>query len=311
MPHQGPTRISRALSNISVKYTNEDYIFPKVFTETPVVHDTDSFWVYNSEFRLPETVRANGSPANMATWEASTATYVVQEHALKDVITDTDRDNTEAPLDLEKDTTEYLTDKILLRQEYEAMRLLFTTTSFSTNATLTTATSWDYNATTTSAPIQNALSATGAIIQNSGMRPNKMVMGWEVFEALKENNNVYGRIQYVERAIITEEILASVFDVPNLYVGTSVYDQAKEGATASQTFLWGDDCVIGYFNPLPGRKKVTAATVFRVAKKGTPYRVKKWYEEDIEGTFVEVQTKFQFRAVATSAAFLFKACTLV
>jgi len=309
MPFQGSQRIKKALTNVSVKYKNNEMIAGQFMKDMPVVKDAEKYYVYASEFRIPETLRANGSPSNQIKWEVSTSSYVVDKHSLSDVITDDDRQNEEAPLSLDVDTTENLTDKILLRQEFEAAKLLFTTTTFSSNATLNTATSWKYN-TTTSAPIQNVLSATGAIIKAAGKMPNTGITGWDGFEALKENQNIYSRIQYVERAILTKEILASLFDLDNFYVGTAIYDSAKEGDTESTGFVWGSDCLIAYFNPSMGRKQVTAAINIRSTQYGTPYITKKWREEAVEGDMIEVTSKFKPKAVATACAYLFKTVAL-
>ena len=308
MPAQGSKRINKALTNLSVFYKNSDYIARNVLRDVNVMKESDKYYVYTSEKRIPDARRANGTPANMYTWEVSTSSYNVFERALKDVITDRDYMNVEAPINLDRDTVENLTDKIDLNFEYDAMKLLFTTTTFSNNATIVTATSWTYN-TTTSAPIQNVLSATGAILKASGKMPNEIVMGWAVLEALKENNNVYGRIQYVERAIITEELLASLFDVQKIHVGKAVYDSSLEGGTESQGFIWGSDCLIAYFDPNPGLRKATAAVNFRVSQYGSPWKVKKWREEEVEGNYIEVQTMYEPKAVATACGYLFKAVT--
>lgn len=305
MPKQGIKRISAALTNLSVRYTNSEYIASQFLKDVPVKHDIDKYYVYVADFRLPETVRANYAPANQITWEMSISSYTLQKHSLKDSISDDDRDNTDAPIDLDVDTTEFLTDKIQLREEYEAAKLLFTTTTFSNNASLTTQSSWKYN-TSTSAPIQNVLSATGAIIRNSGIRPNTAVMGFGVLEALKENPNVYGRIQYTDRAIITEDLLAALFDLKKVYVGTAVYDTSKEGEASNITPVWGNHCLIAYFNPNPGHKKITTAIMLRSTSYGSPYVVKKWYDENTDCDWIEVTTKFTPKAVATACAYLFK-----
>jgi len=306
---QGSTRVSKPLTNMSVHYMNEEYIAGKVLPDIAVKNESDQYWVYNSDRRLEDTYRANGALANQATWDASTSSYIVREHSLKDVITDRDYNNADSALQLEKHTMENLIDKILMRQEYEVHKLLFTTTTFSNNATLTSATSWKYH-TTTSAPIANVLSATGYIIEQSGKRPNKMVMNWDVFAALKENPNVYGRIQYVERAIITEQILASLFDVQQVHVGTAVYNSAQEGLSDDLGEIWGGDCVLGYFKDNAGLRDASAAGIFRVKQYGSPYKVKKWREEDVEGNYIEVQSMYVPKAIATSCAYLFKTAAL-
>ena len=305
----GATRISAALSNLAVQYKNEEYIAGKFLKDLPVSKESDYYWIWGNDFRIPDTERANGALANMATMGYSTSTYNVKEHAIKDVITDRSRENTDSPLNLDRDMTENLTDIIMRRMEYEAMKLCFTTTTWSNNATLTSATSWKGH-TTTASPTGNVLSATGAILAGSGKRPNTMVMGWNAFEALKENQNIWERIKYSERSIVTEQLLSALFDMQNVYIGSAVYDSAKEGDTVSKTFVWGSDCLVAYFDPQPGIKKASAALNFRVSWKGNPYRVKKWRAEEVEGDYIEVQTMCAPKAVATACAYLFKTVAL-
>jgi hypothetical protein len=305
MPQQGMRRIKTALSNLAEQHKNNTLISGNFMKDIPVVKETNYFWRYNKNFRLEDARRANGAPANMATWEASITTYYTKANALKDVITDRDYNNVDAPLMLDRDCTENLTDKILLQYEYDCHQLLFTTSTFAANETILTATSW---ATTTTNIIGMVSSATSTILLNSCKKPNVGVTNQTVFNTLKNNSAIYNRIQYVERALITEDILAACFDLDNVYIGRSVIDSAKEGDTASVGFVWGGDFLMGYFDPAPGLRKVTAAANFRVTQFGNPYTVKQWREEDVEGKFIEVQTIYQPRAIATGCAFLFKSC---
>jgi len=310
MPYGGNLHISKALTNISIQYTNENFIADRVLQSVPVLNESDQYYVYNRDFRIDDTLRQRKSPANMATWGVSTSSYSLDEYALADLIPDRDRQNTDAPLSLDIDTTEFLMQKILRQKEKIVSDLLFTTTSWANNQAGTTNTSWRYN-TTTSAPIQQVLSATGVIIRQSGIMPNKLVVGWSVFEALKENNNVYGRIQYVERAILTEEILASVFDVAEFIVGKSYYDSSIEGMTETMTAIWGDKALLGYFNPRVGLRQVTSAVLLNSSQNGAMVKAKKWREEKLAGDMVEVSTMYVPKTVATQCAFLFSSVTTV
>jgi len=272
---QGSLSISKSLSNVSLQYKNEQYIHSKFMKDVNVIQDSGSYYIYNKNFRQEEVERANRSPANMATWDVSTSTYVVREFALKDVISDTDRVNSDVPGSLDVDTVEFLTDKIEMFQEEAVSTLLFTTTSFSQNGTLTTATSWDYSSTNTSAPIQNVLSATAVILAQSGKRANTMIFNNAVLNVLKENNNVYTRLAYTKDQILTEQILAGVFDMTNVYVGTAFTESNQEGLASTSTAIWPTDCLIAYFEPMPGLKKATAANMFRVKSRGNPWTSKK------------------------------------
>jgi hypothetical protein len=305
----GSTRLNAVLSNLAVQYKNSEYISSQCLPSIPVTKESDYYWIWANDFRIPETVRANGARANMITVAYSTSAYQVSEHALKDVVTDRDRVNADPPINLEVDTTENLVDKILQRVDYETMKLFFTTTNWGGNATLVSTTSWKGH-TTTASPSQHVLSAAAYVRQNSGKVLNTMVIGSAVFDALKENQNIWERIKYSERAIVTKDLLAAYFDIGSIHIGGAIYDTTKEGETASISDLWGSDCFLAYMEPSPGIKKASAAYNFRVAWKGNPYRVKKWREEDIEGDYIEVQTMCAPRAVATACAYLYKAVAL-
>ena len=306
---QGSTRISKALTNLTINYTNGDFIAQDLLKDIPVMSESDQYYVYSSDRQLPETSRANGALANMVTWEVSTAAYHLTEHSLKDVITGRDLDNAESQLQLRKVTVENLMEKILLRQEYEMQKVLFTTTTFSSNGTLTSATSMRY-VTTTSAPIQQALSACSVILRDSGMKPNKIATNFHGFMSLKENLNIIDRYKYTQKGILTKELLAAAFDVDEFHVGTTSYNPAKEGEDLSMNTIHPSDFLIGYFAPAPGLRTRTAATIFRKSNFGAPMMVKNWKSEDIDGEYIECQSMYQIRAVATSCAYLYKTAFL-
>lgn len=306
---QGSTRISKALTNLTINYTNGKMIAGEVLSDIAVKSESDQYYVFSSDRQLPTTNRANGALANMVTWEVSTSTYNLTEHSLKDVITERDLNNAESQLQLKKVTIENLMEKIMLRQEYEAHKVLFTTTTFSSNATLTSATSMRY-VTTTSAPIQQVLSATSVILRDSGEMPNKMVTSFHGFSCLKENQNLHERLKYVQKSVMTKEILASLFDVSSFHVGSASYNAAKEGQARDATNVWGDDLLVGYFNPSPGLRSRTAASTFRQKTFGSPMRVKNWKQDDIDGEYIEVNSMYQVKPIATSCAYLFKTAFL-
>ena len=307
---EGSLSVSKALQNVSLHFKNEEYIWPKVFGEVPVKNESGHYWIYTKNFRLEDSYRADKAPAEMASWDVSTATYYIERHALKDVVSQRDRDNSDLPGSIDNDTTEFLTDKLQMRMEYEGQKLLFTTTTFSSNATLTTATSWNYN-TTTSAPLQAGLSATGYVLSVSGKRVNTLVTNWDVFAALKENNNVYSRLAYTKDQILTEQILSSMFDVNKFLVGTAYYETNQEGLDATSSAIWPSDVLMMYQEPRPGIKKLSTAHILRNKYYGMPYSVSKWYDKNIKADYIEVEYKASPKAVCTLTAYLFKTAALI
>lgn len=305
---QGSTRVDKALTNFSVQYKDMEAIFPKFLPTIPVVKESDKYWIYNRDVTLTDSRRANGAPANAVTWDASTSSYSVTEHSLKDSLTDRDRDNADNVFQLRVDTTEFLQAQIMRRQEFEVKKIIFTTTTFSNNVSLDTNTSWVGN-TTTSAPVQTVLSGTSVIVLNAGKRPNTMVMGNNAFDSLRENVNIQERIKYVQQSIITEKIIASLFDIQQVHVGRMALDSSQDGLAASLGFLWDTDkALLAFFGPT-GRKMASAAVGFRKLSKGNPWRVKRWRDEEIEGDWIEVQSMFSPKATATLSGYLFSSVT--
>ena len=307
---QGSFRVDKPLTNIAQQYSNYEYIFGQVIPDRMVKHESDSYYIYNNDMRREMTLRANGTPANQATFDVSTASYVIREHALKDVITKRDYDNVDAPpIQLDRDKTEYLVDKLMLEQEYEAMQLLFTTTSFSNSKSLTSETTWKYH-TTTSLPIQDMLSATSYILKFAGAKANKAVMGITVRDALKENPNVYGRIQYVQKSILTEELLASLFELEKVHVGSAVYESAQEGITSDKAAIWSDTCWVGFMESNPGIKTKSAAVNFRKSNWGKPFQVRTYMDDEVEGKWIEVSTFFKGKVISSTSGYLFSNCVI-
>src|SRR5436190_2018622 len=99
-----PSQVHRdaALENVSVAYKPGDLIAQDLCPMVPVNHESNVYYVYSKDqLVIPETRRAIGAEAQRATFSLSTATYKVQEHALKDFIPDRMRNNADPALNLE------------------------------------------------------------------------------------------------------------------------------------------------------------------------------------------------------------------
>lgn len=301
MPYFSTIHVNQPLTNVSVRYNWEEGIADKVFPEAPVQKETDLYYVYSRDhLRLEETIRANGAEANIVGRDYSTATYTLEEHALKELITERDRNNADAPLSLDMDVTMGLTESILIRREVDVANLCFTTTSWANNVSVASANAWDTN---TSNPIADVLTGTASCLRNGFIRPNSGVMGWEVFRILKVNSITMDSIKYTQRGIITEEILASLFDLDNLYVGRAARLTNVEGAAETTGFIWGKDMLV-YYKPKSPRLRSPAAGYMLTANGR--FRTKKWRDEPRGGDWIEVSSMFVPKTVATSAAFLLK-----
>lgn len=300
----GTFHTNKPLTNISVAWSNQQsmLLVDKLFPRVNVVREADKYLVYDSNFRIAEDTRADGTPSNQISFGASSSTFQVEEYALHDVVTDRQLGNTEAPMDLERSTTENLTEQIMLAKESRAVNLLFTTASWTNNTTLTA--TWNDATADVADPLTAIDTGAIAVIKGCARMPNKVVMGRDVLTYLKTNYQIRERIKYSERAIITADIIAAMCDVPEVLVGTSLLDTTNEVTSASAGFAWTDDLWIGYIAPVPGLK--TPSATYQFSTHGL--RVKKWRDENIEGDKVEVSDAYQLAIPATGAGYLIKDC---
>jgi len=272
----------------------------EIFPEVAVKKDSDLYRVYDRNFRIPETSRANRGVAAEHTFNVSTATYNLERHALKDYISDDDVGNYDLD-SLEVDTTEHLTDAILRRFE-KSVSTLITTTSWSLNLSLTSTMAWNATVGSTSPdPVAHFDTASAVVILNSGKKPNITAMGRGAFNALKNNFQINDRVKYTSSEV-SANMIAKLIGTDKLVVSDQVEDTADEGHStgANIVALWTDRVFHGYRPASPGPKQPSAGYTFR---KASPL-VKKWRDEDRESQVVEVGMKYQARVVASLCGFI-------
>lgn len=305
MPLSKQIHQDKALEKISVSYQPGEFIADRLVSSVPVKHDTDKYYVYDfGVLRLEETKRAKGAATHRTTYSMSTSSYSLETHALKELVLQEDKDNADKAINLEIDTTEMLTRKILVRKEKECNDVIMASGNWTNQESLTSTLAWTQN-TTLSNPIIKIDSGTSKIISASGHKPNKLVIDDPTFRGAKEHTSIIDRVKYTSADSVTEKMLAKLFNVEEVLVARAIYESAQEGLTSSPSFIWTNSAFLAYIESSPGLKKASAAYQLIQQNKGNPYKVTKWPEEDPEGSWVKVETKFQFKPVATACAYLF------
>lgn len=298
MPKANQMHVDKLLGNVSVKYKNAEYIADQVFPKVPVKTDSDVYRVYARNFRVPETKRANKGLAKEHEFDVSTAGYQLQNHALKDYISDDDKDNYDQA-SLEQDTVEELTDTIDRRKELSVAQL-FTTTSWSLNVSLAATAAFNLD-TTVSNPIPIFDTASTTMLGESGFMPNYGILPRAGMIGCKNHQSVHDRLKYTTSEIDAVK-LAALFGVPQLLIPTAQYDSAAKGATSVIAPIWGDSAFLGYKPERPSLKRPSAGYTF---EKAAP-RVKRWRDEERESDGIKVEIKYVPKVVASLAGYLIK-----
>lgn len=302
MPTAGATHIDQYLTNFSRRISNEGFIAERACTVVPVRKDSDLFATYsNDHLRVVEDRRAPGSPPNEVDYEVGSDTYRLVEHTLRDSVPDEERDNADEPFAPYEDAVMGLQERIRIRLEKEAAGIFFDQNKWSFKEGLSGTDQWDdYAQSDPFAVIQDGKSS---VLSKALRKPNLIIVGQEVFNALVNHPMILDRVKYTSRDSITPDMLARLFDVETFLVGSAVENVSKEGQGDNLTYIWGKHCFISYRAPRPSLRTVTAVSLFR--NRDFP-RVERYRHPDpgAKATYVSYGDKFDVRQVADGAGFL-------
>ena len=309
LPTSNMVHIDVGLSDVSIKFRNgtfqaENFLRPKMVSKI-----SDKIWVYGKEgFNLANDLRAPGTRGAQTDWSLATTSYVSSEHSQIGAIPDENRDNADAPLSLEVDTTEILTEKIQLRLEYDTAAIF--TASSAYDSTLYEDLSAAGNvqwSDPNSDPIGDIEAAKVLVQQACGREPNVMLLGHKVKIALKNHPKIIGRFSYNGRpqgepVKVTDAMMASLFDLDEVLDAGALYNSANETATTSLSYVWGNNAILAVRPEAIGLKTLALGAIIRL--RG--YRLTEtWYQQPEKTTFVRVMDHYVPFPVSKLAGFLF------
>lgn len=272
-----PTRqmvhVNRPLTNISVAYIQSDrrFIASKVFPQVRVQKQSDRYFVYDKGdwMRSEAEKRAPASESAGSGWRLdNTPTYFCDVFAVhKDLDRET-RANADAPLNMDRDATTWVTQQLLLKRDLDFVSTYMTTgvwgrdkTGVSASPTGTQFLQWDQAG---SDPIGDITAETVYLSEQTGTDPQDYVLTITpyVFNVLRNHADILDRIKYTERGIVTEDLLAALFGVKKVLVAWATNSTSKEGAAASMSFIAPKSALLTYSPSGPSLLKPSAGYIF-------------------------------------------------
>ncbi len=260
-PTVNSVHLDAVLTNMSVAYMQDanNFIADKVFPVVPVSKQSDVYYTYSKADFLRDEFKkvADGAASPEAGYNLGTGTYYCDVWKLSHVIGDQRRANSDNPLDPDRDAVNFLTQQALIKRERQFVSDVFTTGVWGTDVTGGTGfTVWSDQS--GSDPEVDIDTARETILKNTGLEPNTLVLGYQVYKALTRHPLVKEQYKYTSSDSITPQMLAKTFDLGNIYISRAVYNSAAEGATASYGFAAGKNALLCYVAPSVGLMTPTA-----------------------------------------------------
>lgn len=325
-PTPGDVHVNTPLTQISIAYLqNQDqFVAAQMCPVIPVTKQSDRYYTYNRGdfFRDQMQKRAPGTPAASVGYRVdNTPTYFCDVWAESKSIPDQLRGNADAVMNLDRDTTEFLTQQALIRREKIFAANLFAAGKWGTDVTGKAAApgageflQWNDGAST---PIEDIRAGKLAVKQATGYPANTLVISEPVWLKLVDHPDLVDRVKYGQTnggpARITREALAALLEIDRILVMGSIENTAGEGLAAVHSFIGGKNALLCHVASSPGLLTPSAAYTFGwtgyLGAGNEGNRIKRYRWEIIAGDIVEIEMSFDIKLVATELGYFFKDAT--
>ena len=315
-PNVNSVHVDAILTNISVAYLQkaENFIADKVFPVVPVDKKSDKYFVYtkNDWFRDEAQRRADGTESAGSGYNLETGTYSADVFAFHKDVGDQTVANADAPLNPLREATEFVTNRMLLRKELQFVNDFFTTGVWGSDVdgvagTPSSGETKQWSDYTSSDPINDIEEAKSDVLSTTGLEPNTLVLGYEVFRQLKNHPDLVDRIKYTSSQTITEDMLARMFDIDRVLVAKAVRATNKEGVADAYGFAYGKAALLAHVAPSPGLLTPSAGYTFSWTGVsggiGSTIGVSSFRMESLKAERVEAEMAFDNKVISSDLGY--------
>jgi hypothetical protein len=319
-PTQSQVHVDAILTNISVAYMQkaDNFIADKVFPVVPVEKQSDKYFKYtkNDWLRDEAEVRTDGTESVGSGYNITTETYYTDVYAIHKDVGDQTRANADAPINVDREAAEFVTQRLLTRREIQfvsdfmAGGVWGNTASGVSSASPSTGEFTQWNNYTNSDPIEDIEEAKAAILSVTGLSANTLVLGYDVFRQLKNHPDLVDRIKYTSSQTITEDMLARMFDIERVLVSKSIKATNAEGATEAYAFTTGKSALLAHVAPSPGLLTPSAGYTMQwtgVSQGlGATIGTSSFRLESLKATRIEAEIAFDNKVVAADLGYFWQ-----
>lgn len=309
-PSRTQVHIDSALTTFGTAYLENQkrFIAERVFGKIRVNKQTGKYWVIDKDFwmRTDAGARGPGAESMGSGYKVSNAGYACDVFALHTMVDEQTRMNADAPLNLDQQAVQFVTNSLALKREKDFVAAFIGASNWST--TSTPSPTWND---VTSTPIEDIRGQYSVILEKTGYAPNTIVCGMECFVSLVDHPDIVDRIKYAagpgSPAVVSENALAALFGVERFFVHSATNNTAAEGATGVYDYLGnsGKNLLLAYADTNPGWGAATAA----VMMEWMPLEISRWYKDDNRADKIEGQMAYDFVETGDDLAVEFTSAT--
>lgn len=321
-PTVGDVHVNRPLTNFAQKYLQDasGFVSMRAMPNLPVSNRSDQYWKFDrADFYRDEAEEvADGSEAPMGGFSLSTDSYLCKVHKWASSVTDQQRANADAGVDLERSKSEYVALKLMIRRERLFMARYFAAGIWTQDFTGVAAAPagdqflrWDV---ATSTPISDLRAGIERVQARTGFRPNRLLLARRVWNKLLDNDDLLSRINGGATAgmpaAVQRQLVASLLELDEVLVADAVFNSALKGAAEATGFVAGNHALL-YYAPASVSIEGTPSAGVQFSWTGltgaTPsgFRIKRFRREELESDIIEGQMAFDYKVTAAELGSMF------
>ena len=267
--------VDQPLTNLTLAYaqSQENFIADKVFPTVGVSKQSDKYYIYDraNMNRTGDVEKlAPRTEVNRIGMTISNSSYFADVYGLGMDFDEQTLANEDAALEIRSAGAETLAMRLMIHREEQFATSFFSDNIWGTNydgAGATAGTNFLYWDDAAAKPIQNVTDLRRVMqLKSGGFKPNTMVVGKEVRDALVNNADILARLNggatVTNTALVTDAKLAEIFEVENFYVMEAVKNSSVEGVAESNAFIGGKNALLCYTPSNAGLMSPAAGLTF-------------------------------------------------
>lgn len=253
------------LTNMLIGYQQADdrFVASKICPIVPVERDSGQFFIATKKYFFFDDLkaRAAGGQFPELNFGLSTASYATLQYAGSFRLADEIRANSQVPMDLEQLGARRLAQASLIRKEVAFAGEMIANNQWGTTDNNAT-TNW--SDTQAGDPLKDVIVAQRTVSNNTGVKPNTVMVGNLVDQALLLHPDVIDRLKYTQAAIqaTVEKAMADMLGCDNYWVARGSYTNTNEAASFSGSAIISDAALVVHVDPGAGLFGATGAKTF-------------------------------------------------
>lgn len=320
LPTPGDVHVNAPMTNFSLLYAQSlerfaaDRMFPVVASEK----EGNVYFTFDKKYWARDSMKARaiGTQAAEGGFGVTTGSFLCNSYALKKLVPDRLRRNSDAPLNQDRAATRYLATMERIRREKQFVADVLKTSLWTAEKTGVAGApganqfkQWNDAAST---PIEDIRAWRTEVDKNTlgAAKPNVLGIGKEVWDKLADHPDIIDRLKYGGQlqgslAMVTTQMVAALLELDEVIVADALEETAAEGqATSVPAYMWGKKALLLYRQPSPMIEEVSAGYTLcwqDVGANAQGWRVKSYRDEGLESDVFEIQSQFVQKTVAVDA----------